>query len=125
MKPLVLGMLATLLFAGTSFAAQKGKTYTGEIMDSACAKMGSHEGMMTKNPAMKTPKDCTTGCVKGGAKYVLYDSSSKTVYELDDQKKPVQFAGAKVAVTGDLDESTHTIHVATIKAESASPKSSY
>jgi len=38
------------------------------------------------------------GCVKAGSKYVLYDTSSKTVYELSDQKKPEQFAGQKVTV---------------------------
>ena len=79
--------------------------------------LAPHEGMMTKNPAIKTAKDCTVGCVLHGAKYVLYDSATKTVYELDDQKKPEQFAGAKV-VTGTLDDSTRTIHVATIKAAS-------
>lgn len=73
---------------------------------------------MSKNPAIKTAKDCTVGCISHGAKYVLYDSATKTVYELDDQKKPEQFAGAKVMVTGTLDDSTHTIHVATIKAAS-------
>ena len=58
------------------------------------------------------------GCVKNGAKYVLFNAASKTVYQLDDQKKPGQFAGAKVAVTGTLDASTKTIHVTGIKAAS-------
>jgi type 1 fimbria pilin len=124
MKLLALAMMASLMFAGTSFAAQKGQTYTGEITDSACAKMGSHAAMMKQDPTMKTAKSCTTGCVKNGAKYVLYDASTKTVYELDDQKKPERFAGAKVTVTGTLDDATHTIHVGSIKA-SGQPASSY
>jgi hypothetical protein len=37
---------------------------------------------------------------------------------LDDQKKPEAFAGAKVSVTGTLDDATKTIHVASIKAAS-------
>jgi Protein of unknown function (DUF5818) len=53
-----------------------------------------------------------------GGKYVLYDSSTKTVYELDDQKKPERFAGEKVTVTGNLDLASKTIHVANIKAAS-------
>jgi hypothetical protein len=53
-----------------------------------------------------------------GGKYVLYDSSTKTVYELDDQKKPERFAGEKVTVTGNLDVASKTIHVANIKAAS-------
>lgn len=101
-----------------AFQSAKDASYSGEIMDSACAATGSHEGMMKGHPDIKTAKDCTLGCVQHGAKYVLYDAANKTVYQLDDQKKPVQFAGAKVTVTGTLDDSTKTIHVAKIKAAS-------
>jgi Protein of unknown function (DUF5818) len=106
--------VAVMMLSGISFAADK--TYKGEIMDSACAAMGSHDAMMKQDPSIKTAKDCTNGCVAHGAKYVLYDSATKTVYQLDDQKKPMAFAGAKVAVTGTLDDSTKTIHVTKIKA---------
>ena len=116
MKTRALGLAVTMLmFVSMSFAATK--TYTGEIMDSACAAMGSHEAMMKSHPNM-TAKDCTLACVKNGAKFVLYNAATKTVYQLDDQKKPEQFAGAKVAVTGTLDDSTKTIHVTRIKAAS-------
>ena len=114
-----LAILCTMamLFAGMSASAQTQKTYKGEIMDSACAAGGSHAGMMKDHPGM-TAKDCTNGCVQHGAKYVLYDADSKTVYQLDDQKKPVQYAGMKVAVMGSLDDSSKTIHVASIKGQS-------
>jgi hypothetical protein len=49
-----------------------------------------------------------------GAKYVLYNPATKTTYELDDQKKPEQFAAQKVTVTGSLDAATNTIHVESI-----------
>jgi len=69
-----------MLLWGLAFAApQKNGTFKGEIMDSACAKSGSHDGMMKAHPGMKTAKDCTLGCVKAGSKYVLYDASTKTV----------------------------------------------
>jgi hypothetical protein len=96
------------------FAAAQGGSFNGEIMDSACAKMGSHDGMMKNHANIKDAKGCTLGCVKGGAKFVLYDASSKTVYQLDDQTKPRQFAGATVKVTGTLDKGTNTIHVSDI-----------
>jgi hypothetical protein len=113
MKTRVMGLaVGMLMFASVSIAADK--TYTGEIMDSACAAMGSHAAMTKNNPKM-TAKDCTVACVQHGAKYVLFDAATKTVYQLDDQKKPEQFAGAKVAVTGTLDDSTKTIHVASMK----------
>jgi uncharacterized protein DUF5818 len=98
--------------AAPSGAAQ---SYTGEIMDSACAAMGSHEAMM-KQEGAKDAKECTLKCVAGGSKFVLFDAASKTTYQLDDQTKPKDFAGQKVKVTGTLDSSTHTIHVENIEA---------
>jgi hypothetical protein len=115
-KTRTLVLTATLMFGGLAFAAQKNQTYTGEIMDSSCAKTGSHEGMMKAHPNMKTAKDCTQGCVKAGSSYVLYDSTSKTAYQLDDQQMPARFAGQEVTVTGKLDPATHTIHVENIKS---------
>src|ERR1700691_3512251 len=98
-----------LVLCSIGFTAAADMTYSGEIMDSACAKMGSHEGMMKAHAGIKDAKGCTLGCVKGGAKFVLYDAASKTVYELDDQQKPMQFAGDKVKVMGTLDKATNTI----------------
>src|ERR1700694_980942 len=59
-----------------------------------------------------------SNCVKHGGQYVLYDAAKKSVYQLDDQTKPEQFAGAKVKVTGTLDKATKTIHVTNIEAAS-------
>jgi hypothetical protein len=101
-----------------SLAIAQDRTFNGEIMDSACAQMGSHDGMMKSNADIKDAKGCTLGCVKGGAKFVLYDAASKTVYELDDQQKPVKFAGEKVKVMGTVDKVTNTIHVTDIHGAS-------
>jgi hypothetical protein len=110
MKKLGMFLAAALICVGTSFAAQKSATFSGDIMDSACAKGGAH------NPSMGTSAQCTIACVKAGSKYVLYDGATKTVYQLDDQTKPEAFAGAKVKVTGTLDDATKTIHLTSIKA---------
>jgi hypothetical protein len=117
MKSIAMGLVVSLVtLGGSSFAAQKQQTITGEVMDSSCAKMGSHE-MMEKQHNMPSnaasDKACTVACVKAGAKLVLYDASTKTVYELDDQKKAEQFAGEKVKLTGTIDKD-NTIHVAKI-----------
>jgi hypothetical protein len=112
---LAISCSAVLGFLAVGFSAAADMTYSGEIMDSACAKAGSHDGMMKSHANIKDAKGCTLGCVKGGAKFVLYDAASKTVYELDDQQKPMQFAGGKVRVTGTLDKATNTIHVTDIK----------
>ena len=111
----LLVLAAPLMLVLSTVGLASAKDFSGEIMDSACAKMGSHEGMMKAHAGIKDAKGCTLGCVKGGAKFVLYDASSKTVYQLDDQQKPMQFAGEKVTVSGTLDEGTNTIHVADIK----------
>ena len=107
-----------LVLFSVSFAFAQDHTFNGEIMDSACARMGSHDGMMKSHADIKDAKGCTLGCVKGGAKFVLYDASSKTVYELDDQQKPVQFAGEKVRVMGTVDKASKTIHVTDIQGAS-------
>src|ERR1043165_6872390 len=96
---------------------QSDKAFTGEIMDSQCAAMGSHQAMM-KGEGAKDAKDCTLKCVQGGGKFVLYDASSKTAYQLDDQSKAKEFAGQKVKVTGSGDTASKTIHVQNIEPAS-------
>lgn len=112
MKKIVLGLAALLVLSVSALAAPKESTFKGEIMDSACAKAGSHDGMM-KQAGLKTAKDCTEACVKGGNKYVLFSKSNKKVYQLDDQTKPAQFAGQTVTVKGTLDGDS--IHVSSIQ----------
>src|SRR5216684_8974683 len=123
MKKIAIAMGVPILLLSASFAVAKDKSFSGEIMDSQCAKNSSHE-MMLKKEGMgdKDPNDpmvkkmCTQNCVKMGGKYVLYNAAKKTVYEFDDQQKPAEFAGQKVKVTGTYDKTTKTIHVATIQA---------
>ena len=120
MRRLSFGFIAIVAVACLSFVGQtgakgsKGSTFTGEIMDSACAKQGSHE-MMEKMEGVNNAKDCTIKCVAEGSKYVLYNSATKTIYALDDQTKPGEFAGQKVTVTGIYDKATKTIHVEKIE----------
>jgi Protein of unknown function (DUF5818) len=120
-KHQVLLALAAVLLCTFSFAAPKGTTYSGEIMDSECANSGSHaemlkkEGLGDKHPSDRMAKKmCTAKCTKAGGKYVLYSAATKKVYALDDQTKPEQFAGQRVKVTGSLDQATETIHVTNI-----------
>ncbi len=127
MKKAAAGLAATLLLVGLGFAAPKPKSqsFAGEIMDSQCSAMGSHAGMLKEEGmADKDPNDamakqmCTDKCVKMGGKYVLFNSETKTVYQLTDQKKPAQFAGQKVNVKGKLNEEKKTIKVASIEKAS-------
>jgi uncharacterized protein DUF5818 len=96
----------------------KGQLIQRRNQDSQCAEMGSHEALMKRQGGPKDAKACTRGCITMSAQFVLYDANSNTVYRLDDQKKPKQFAGKKVMVTGTLDDGRKTIHVANIRAAS-------
>lgn len=118
MKAIMLAVTALLLVGVSSYAAPPStQTFSGEIMDSACAAMGNHDaGYKMSNT--HTPKDCTLACVKSGSKFVLYNSANKTAYQLDDQQKPRDFAGQKVKVVGTYDTGTKTIHVEKIEAGS-------
>ncbi len=126
MKKLALTALAVLIVVSLSLASPKrsvhkkgkGATFTGEIMDSQCAMMGSHDPAGYKMTKTDNPKDCTLACVKMGGKFVLYDAAKKATYQLDDQEKPKDFAGQKVKVTGTLNKATKTIHVESIEAGS-------
>ncbi len=121
MNRLLMTLAALLMFSLVGLAAQKEQTFSGEIMDSACAKAGSHAAMM-KKAGVKTAKECTLACVKNGNKFVLFNKAAKKTYELDDQTKPEQFAGEKVTVKGTLDSATNTIHVTDIAAAPAGAK---
>lgn len=124
MKKAAAGVTVTLLLVVLSLTAQqqqKNQTFTGEIMDSQCAMNSSHaemlkkEGMGDKDPNdPMVKKMCTQNCVKMGGKYVLFNAENKAVYQLDDQKKPEDFAGERVKVKGILDKATNTIHVQNI-----------
>jgi hypothetical protein len=126
MKKLALAVLALLTTVSLSLDAPKlsrhkggkGKTFTGEIMDSQCAMNGSHAQMEKMKSMPDDSKMCTLKCVEMGGKFVLYNATTKTTYQLDDQEKPKEFAGQKVKVTGTYDKATKTIHVKTIEAGS-------
>ena len=115
MQKQAIGLVALLTLLGGSVAAQKGSTFTGEISDRYCVKANSHD-MMMKRHNSPTTKQCIPDCVKAGGAYVLVDATTKTIYELDDQKKPAQFAEQKVKITGTYDKATQTIHVTDIQA---------
>lgn len=112
MKKALLAVAASLLLLPT-LAPAANRSFTGEITDSSCAQLGSHAKMM-KSMDIKTARECTLDCVKAGSKFVLFDPATKTIYQLDDQKKPASFAGEKVRVTGTYDETAKTIHVLSI-----------
>jgi hypothetical protein len=108
-------VLATLLLAA-SIALPQSRSFSGEIMDSQCAGMGSHTRMM-EGMGVKSAKECTVKCIQMGGKYTLFNASAKTAYQLDNQDKAAAFAGQKVTVKGTLDAASKTIKVESIAAQ--------
>jgi hypothetical protein len=83
--------------AALMFAATGKQTFTGIVTDSMCGR--DHKAMN-----MGTDGKCVTECVKGGAKYELWDG--KNAYVLSDQQAPARFAAKKVTVVGTLEGQT-------------------
>jgi hypothetical protein len=113
MKRLAMAILLVSLATTTGLAANH--IFAGQIMDSMCAPMGNHNAGY-KMTGTHTPKACTLACVKSGAKFELYNSATKTIYELDNQVKPRAFAGENVKVIGTYNQTSKTIHVVKIEA---------
>lgn len=86
-RKVMLGAIGLAVLSSGSLAAQKPITYMGEIMDSECAKIGSHDKMIDSG-RLKDAEKCTLACVKNGGTFVLFDTTTKVVYLLDNQKKP-------------------------------------
>jgi hypothetical protein len=97
-------------------------TFTGQIMDSKCGTVGSHDPTM-KNLGAKDAHECTLRCAKDGS-FVLYSAENKMVYQLNDQEKPVRFAGQNVRISGSYEKASQTIVIVSIDAVNLeSPKS--
>ena len=112
---LYLGLLLSAPLMGAQPKTQSGmanaQTFSGEIMDSLCAKDGTHEKMMDEMKSMGRDKNtCAIKCVQLGSKYVLYDVGRKVIYGLDDQDKAEAFAGQRVRVQGTLAKNKIKIH---------------
>jgi hypothetical protein len=93
--------------------SQRFATIVGQIMDSKCATTGSHETNMKKLEA-KDARECTLKCAKDGS-FVLYDPATKTVFQLNDQEKPIPFAGQRVRISGQYDDWSQTIEIESIE----------
>lgn len=109
MKRALFSMAICLLAAGAGLAATKAQTAkttfrAGYVMDAKCAPMGMK---------MATNEACIKKCVAAGSALVLYDASTKKVYQLDPQTAVAEHASHHVRVYGTVDGDT--IHVTSVK----------
>ena len=105
MKKLMVFALATIVSAGSAWAAAAQGEWTGYLTDTHCAQKGAN-------------KDHTAGCVekcmKGGSKAQILNEADGKLYDLavfDAKVKPL--VGKKVTLKGSLDKDTNTITVET------------
>ena len=109
MKTILRGLCCAGLLAGfASFGSAATMTMTGMISDSMCG--ASHAKMMAAHKDAKmTDRDCTLGCVKGGAKYVFV--SDGKVYQIANQDLAAlqKEAGESVSLTGNVNGDTITV----------------
>jgi hypothetical protein len=110
MKRFVSPILAAALAIGlASFAtAADLSSWTGTVTDSKCAEKG----------AAASHADCAVKCVKEkGAKWALYNPTTKETYVLAGKEDPTKFAGKEVTVKGTLNKDTKTIECTSIEAK--------
>jgi len=88
-------LTAATLFAAALTMAADG-SWTGWISDSKCGVKGAND----------KAGECTTKCVKEGAKYVFVNDADKKVYAIDAQDKVAAHAGHHVTVKGSVDGDT-------------------
>jgi hypothetical protein len=96
---LVLSLAATLAM-GTMGLLGADQSWTGTISDSMCG---------ATHPSGTPAKQCTTGCVKKGAKYVVVVGDK--VYSIANQNAPglAKYAGDQVKVSGKMEGDTITV----------------
>jgi EF hand len=107
----ILALAAWVLFGALSLAAQEQRAFKGEITDCMCSRLAKRTAMSDKSGT--TPL-CPAACANQGAKYVLFNPEKKTVYQLDNQRRPKPFAGKDVVIIGSLDDTAQTIHISEI-----------
>jgi hypothetical protein len=106
MKHLCLAVVASMLGAGATYAADK--TWTGKISDSMCGV--KHASSAEHGGKKMSDRDCTLACVKDhGAKYVFVTGGK--VYNVGNQDMAAlqEHAGHTVKLTGEMSGDTITV----------------
>jgi hypothetical protein len=112
MKSALSVMIVVAAFVAMPAAAQKEQTWRGAISDSNCngKHAAEHDGKKL------TDAECTTMCIKQGAKYVFVADGK--VYQISNvnqhSKTLAAHAGEQVDMTGTLEGNTITARTITV-----------
>jgi len=118
MKKLLIGVMAVLLTAHGAFA--ESRTLTGTISDSLCGI--SHKAMAAQHGGNATGAECSTACVRAGAKYIFLSEGKVYTIANQNEKDLAANVGKTLQLTGDLHATTITvakIEMSTMKAPAA------
>lgn len=95
----VLVMVVTMFAVPAIWAADKGTTINGYVIDSACT--------FTKNLSKPVNPECAVSCAKNGSPLVILTSAGTIYWPIADEmpakgqnERLMEFAGKKVSVTG-------------------------
>lgn len=111
-KAISRALVAALVIGLASFAVASpdAGSWIGFVTDSSCGAKG----------ASASHADCAIKCVKEkGAKWAIYDATSKETYILSGKDDPSKFAGKEVTVKGTLNKQNKTIEETSIEAAAA------
>lgn len=103
MDKAIFGVVAFALFGTLNLAAQEQQVFKGAIC------LGPTKPAAVLEKGQTTPQ-CAANS-KRGAKFLLFDSENKAVYQLDHQRKFKDLVGENVLVSGILEKATAKIHV--------------
>jgi hypothetical protein len=121
-KLLPLGIVLTVIVLAAAFwpnGTNEGHSFSGEVMDSQCAQLGSHEKMMAEHN-FTTTLQCALFCARAqtpASKFVLFDKSKNRIYLLDNQEQAELYASEKVTISGNYDAGSKTIQITSIEAK--------
>lgn len=109
---LMFALMASLFSASLLVQAQN----EGHAFQSAQTAQKSAIQSADQDADQTVKKETFTGVIaKSGDRLVLSDPLTKTIFQLDDQRKAQELVNKNVKVTGVLDPSTGTIRVSAIE----------
>ena len=95
--------------------SQQSAKFNGQILDE---KLNCAQSPMKAAPGITRIEACVlywTRYANPATKLVLYDAATKTTYQLDDQEWVQPYVGAKVEITGTLNNANKTIRITGLK----------
>jgi hypothetical protein len=103
-RRILLVVTACTFFGGTSLLAQGEQVFKGKVC------LGP-EGRTPEIIDGQAALPCTVPHPKRGSNYILFNPGTRVSYVLEDRRKAKAFAGRKVVVVGNLNQSTGTVHI--------------